>query len=62
MLSKYVAAREKDARFNRAAVAAGLVNEQTLLDRLGTMALDVSRSASIAAHVRADFARVGRSA
>jgi hypothetical protein len=40
VLSKYVAGREKDRRFARAALSAGLVQEETLVERLQTMGLD----------------------
>jgi hypothetical protein len=40
VLSKYVAGRDKDRRFARAALAAGLIHEQTLLERLESMPLD----------------------
>ncbi|MGH7436579.1 MAG: DUF6036 family nucleotidyltransferase [Polyangiaceae bacterium] len=40
VLSKYVAAREKDRRFAKAALAAGLVRVDTLRDRLEAMPID----------------------
>jgi hypothetical protein len=40
VLSKYAAGREKDGVFVRAALAAKLVNRETLLDRLATMPID----------------------
>lgn len=55
VLSKYVAGREKDARFNRAAVAAGLVQKEVLLDRLSTMGLDAHRMKPIAEGIAHDF-------
>jgi hypothetical protein len=39
-LSKYVAAREKDDRFVRAAIAGKLIEIQTLLERLSAMPVD----------------------
>ncbi len=40
VLSKYVAGRDKDERFVRAALAAKLVHAETLIDRLSTLPID----------------------
>jgi hypothetical protein len=55
LLSKYVAGREKDARFSRAAVKAGLVRRETLEDRLATMVLDDRIRAAVLSRIAADF-------
>jgi hypothetical protein len=60
LLSKYVAGREKDLRFSRAAVADGLVQRATLRERLATMTLDDRVRAAVEARIRADFASVPR--
>lgn len=56
VLSKYVAGREKDTRFIRAAISAGYVNRAILLERLPTMAIDEARMQSIRSRIAADFA------
>jgi hypothetical protein len=58
LLSKYVAGREKDLRFSRAAVADGMVQRATLLERLATMTLDDRVRAAVEARIRADFASI----
>ena len=55
LMSKYVAGREKDRRFNRAAVRHGLVDRATLLHRLGTTPLDGTRRERIALLIAGDF-------
>jgi hypothetical protein len=54
VLSKYVAAREKDDRFVRAALAAGLVSAGTLIHRLATLPVDEPRREQIRRRIRAD--------
>lgn len=55
VLSKYVAGREKDDRFIRAAIAAGLVTENILHERLPTMPLDDETRARITHRITYDF-------
>jgi hypothetical protein len=55
VLSKYVAAREKDDRFIRAAIAAGYLQETTLLARLSTLPVDGAQRARIEHRIQADF-------
>ena len=59
LLSKYVAGREKDLRFSRAAVLGGLVESATLFERLATMTLEEPVRAAVASRIRADFAATG---
>ncbi len=54
LLSKYVAARDKDRRFCRVAVAKGLVEPAVLLERVPTLPVDDAARARIEALVRAD--------
>ena len=54
VLSKYVAAREKDAVFVRAALAAHLVQPLVLIERLATLPVDETVRQRIAASIRAD--------
>lgn len=56
VLSKYVAGREKDRRFNAAAVGHGLVQRQTLDQRLVGMAIAPEVRALVEARIAADFA------
>jgi len=56
VLSKYVPFRDKDARFTRAAAAAGLVKRETLEERLTTMTLEDPIRRAISARIAADFA------
>jgi len=55
LVSKLVAARDKDHRFARAAIAHGLVDASTLLDRLAATAIPPARRDAIAARVRSFF-------
>jgi hypothetical protein len=55
VLSKWYAGREKDTRFIRAAIEAGLVEAAVLLERLGTMTLDPARSGKIEREIHASF-------
>jgi hypothetical protein len=55
LLSKYVPGRDKDFRFCRAAIAAGLVDREILLERLTTMPLDEPVRAVVASRIAADF-------
>lgn len=57
VLSKYVAAREKDDRFVRAALAAGLVSPETLTDRLASLPIDEQGKERIRRRIRGDAAR-----
>jgi hypothetical protein len=54
VLSKYVAAREKDDRFVRAALGAGLVSAETLVKWLPSLPVDESRKEHIRRRIRAD--------
>lgn len=55
LVSKLVAARDKDHRFARAAIAHGLVDAATLLNRLAVTAIPPPRRDEIAARVRSYF-------
>ena len=55
LVSKYVAGREKDRRFVRAAIRHGLVRRDVLLERLATAPLDDARREHLAKLVAADF-------
>lgn len=55
--SKYVAGREKDLAFVRAAIVHGMVDRETLLRRLAETPLDPRRKAELIALVETDFAR-----
>jgi hypothetical protein len=57
VISKYVAEREKDLEFIRAAIAHGLVEEKTLMHRLESTPIDESRRQRIAAFIGRDFSR-----
>lgn len=57
VLSKYAAGREKDRSFCRAIVAAGFVDQNQLLRRLETMALNESQHAHLQTLIVADFKR-----
>jgi len=59
-VSKYVAAREKDREYVRAAVRHGLLVRETLLARLEGTPVDATRRASIREQVCADFEALGR--
>lgn len=59
VLSKYVAHREKDLRFNRVAVRHGLVDRGILEERLATMYLDQALEAEIRSRIAADFGTPG---
>jgi hypothetical protein len=54
VISKYVAGREKDRRFARAALAHGLCNETTLIERLSLTPVDDTAKVRIAALIRHD--------
>ena len=56
VLSKYVAHREKDLRFNRAAVGHGLVDRGVLEERLATMYLEETLEKLVRDRIAADFA------
>jgi hypothetical protein len=57
VISKYVAAREKDRRFVRAAVRLGLVDRDVLLERLAETPVDAAVRERLATIIDADFAR-----
>jgi len=57
LISKYVAEREKDLDFVRAAIGHGLVEEETLRHRLESTAIDESRRRRIAACIARGVAR-----
>ncbi|MBX3127715.1 MAG: hypothetical protein KF718_13410 [Polyangiaceae bacterium] len=54
-LSKYVANREKDRRYVRAAALHGLVSRETLLERLPTLPIEASLRDHIRALIALDF-------
>jgi hypothetical protein len=56
VLSKYVAHREKDLRFNQAAARHGLVDRGILEERLETMYLDAALEREIRTRIAHDFA------
>jgi hypothetical protein len=56
IVSKYVAGREKDREYVRAAIRHRLVERDTLLDRLARTPVDDPQRARITAQVQADFA------
>ncbi len=60
LLSKYVAGREKDARFCAAAAAAGMAERDVLSQRLATMSLDDGVRAIVTTRIAADFASLAR--
>jgi hypothetical protein len=60
VISKYVAGREKDRDYVRAAARHGLVSLETLLERLAQTELDVERRRQIRGQVEADFGAVPR--
>ena len=55
VLAKYVAGREKDDRFIRAAIAVGYVRKETLLARLGTMPIDARLARAIEERINRHF-------
>jgi Nucleotidyltransferase of unknown function (DUF6036) len=57
VLSKYVASREKDREFNRAAIRHGLVQRDLLLDRLGSMDVDPDLRRVLRERIESDFTR-----
>jgi hypothetical protein len=57
VLSKYVAGREKDDRFVRAALAERLVSAQTLHERLSAMPIDDAARERLERRIAADEAR-----
>lgn len=56
LLAKYVANREKDQRFIREAISAGMASLRTLEQRLRSLPVDDSVSDRIARAIAADFA------
>jgi hypothetical protein len=56
VLSKYAAGREKDLRFNRAAVAGGLVDRAVLIERLAALPVGPAARERIRASIDADCA------
>ncbi len=57
VVSKYVAAREKDYRFNRGAIEAGYVAKEVLLARVAMTPIDEAAKSRIAAQIEHDFAQ-----
>jgi hypothetical protein len=55
VISKYVAEREKDIRFVRAAIAHGIVDRDVLLDRLDSTPVPGERQQRIRAFILRDF-------
>ena len=56
VLSKYVASREKDRAFDRAALRHGFVDRELLLERLALTPIDVEARERIARQIEADAA------
>ncbi|MBX3208029.1 MAG: hypothetical protein KF764_23480 [Labilithrix sp.] len=56
VLSKYVAHRDKDLRFNRTAARHGLVDRAILEERLETMYLDETLEREVRRRIEDDFA------
>jgi hypothetical protein len=54
VLSKYVAGRDKDRRFTRVALAAGLVTREVLVQRLADMPIDEAARERIRRQIAAD--------
>jgi hypothetical protein len=59
VFSKYVASREKDREFNRAAIRHGFVQRDVLLGRLNATRLDPSLVQILRQQIEADFRVVG---
>lgn len=57
VISKYVAGREKDREFVRSAIRHRLVDRDTLLQRLPTVAIEQAQRARIASQIAADCGR-----
>ena len=57
LISKYVAEREKDLEFSRAAIAHGLVDQPILLERLGMTPIPTEKRRRIEAFIARDFER-----
>lgn len=55
MISKYVAGREKDRQYTKAAAQHGLANSQMLLDRLNITSIDPTRRQVIQRLIQEDF-------
>ena len=55
LVSKYVANREKDRMFARAAIKHGLASEETLLLHLQSTPVSAERARMIADAIRSDF-------
>lgn len=55
VISKYAAGREKDRRFNRAAIRGGLVHHAVLMERLDALAGEPDLRNRIAAAIESDF-------
>ena len=57
VVSKYVAGREKDRDYVRAAVRHGLVERELLMERLLATPIDEAQRARVEAQIKADFSR-----
>jgi hypothetical protein len=57
-ISKYVAGRDKDRRYLRAAVRSGLLDQATLVGRLAVTALEPTLRERIAELIRCDFGQL----
>lgn len=55
LISKYVANREKDRRYCRAAAEAGLAKKHILIERLTDTDLDAAKREMVEAHIALDF-------
>jgi hypothetical protein len=60
ILAKYVAGREKDRTYARAAARHGLVERATLLDRLERTPVETERRQRLRREIEADFAAASR--
>lgn len=60
VVSKYAAAREKDAAFIRGVIAHGMADEATLLGRLDATPVPAPQRAEIATRIRRDFSAAGK--
>ncbi|MEW6686101.1 MAG: DUF6036 family nucleotidyltransferase [Candidatus Edwardsbacteria bacterium] len=58
VLSKYVAARERDIRFNEEVIRHRMVRQDTLLKRVETLRLRRLQKKSIIQRIKDDFARI----
>lgn len=60
LLAKYVASRDKDQRFIRDAIRAGMPTQRVLSERLSTLPVDDETRARIESALTSDFRRLGK--